>query len=368
MSFKTLKAGNVEVTASHASGDKALTLAVIGNLATAQFADVVADKTEAVADGSTAITWKAIVEDKNHNRLPDVTVNWKADRSNVTLAPESAVTDVNGEVTTSGTSLIAGKVVVTAALSSPASERSATAVSFIGDVKTAQIVALNTPFPTAIVNVDKAGMSAAVVDANHNAVPNIEVHWKTTLNNLSVESSYTNTYGEAKAVLSGPDTGTATVTASIPGSTKDVKITFVAKYDADWKINGDSASYKTQGLFGFSDLGFIAIGNTQGPTELVWAENGNSKLVVPMTDEQGVVHHVNLRGQRHSNCSSHTFNSAAGCQGWQDTGYAAALFYERSDNPDLPKGVYHGAITFAGKDWHTTWALSYEVTTTLTVN
>lgn len=369
VSFKTLKAGNVEVTASHTSGDKALTLAVIGNLATAQFADVVADKTEAVADGSTAITWKAIVEDKNHNRLPDVTVNWKADRSNVTLAPESAATDVNGEVTTSGTSLIAGKVVVTAALSSPAKERKANAVSFVGDVNTAKIISLTASKTIAIINTDRVAMTATVTDAHDNPVPDAEVNWQTTLNQLSATTNKTDASGEAKVTLAGLETGKAKVTATINGSSMNSEeITFVAKYDADWNITGDSDSYKTEGLFGFENLGFVAIGETQGPKKLVWAEDGNSKLMIEMTDEKGKKWNVTFQGQRHSNCSSHTFNSAVGCKGWESTGYAAMLFYARSDNKTLPAGVYHGLISFAGKQWEGTWGLDYEVTTTLTVN
>lgn len=367
--FKTLKAGSVDVTASHTHGDKTLTLTVIGNVETAQFADVVADKTETVADGSEAITWKAIVEDKNHNLLPDVTVNWKADRSDVTLTPENATTNSNGEVTTSGTTLKAGNVVVTAALTSPAKERKASAVAFVGDLKTAKIVALNVSTTTAIVNTTRVELMATVVDAHDNAVPHAEVSWETTLNNLSAPASNTNNSGIAKAELSGPEAGTATVTASINGSSKvSQEIIFIAKYEADWEISDDSSTYKTDGVFGFGDLGFVAIGETQGPRDLVWAENGYSQLTVPMTDEMGQTWNVNIRGQRHSNCSNRTFNSAAGCDGWQYTGYAASLHYEHSDNPGLPAGVYRGVVTFAGKDWHTSWALDYEVTTTLTVN
>ncbi|MCV3266372.1 hypothetical protein [Escherichia albertii] len=53
------------------------------------------------------------------------------------------------------------------------------------------------------------------------------------------------------------------------------------------------------------------------------------------------------------------------CGGW--TEYWAYLTYKASDNPTLPAGVYRGVIQFAGKDWHTTWALDYDITTVLTV-
>ncbi|ENC2026029.1 hypothetical protein ABKE32_003784 [Escherichia albertii] len=57
--------------------------------------------------------------------------------------------------------------------------------------------------------------------------------------------------------------------------------------------------------------------------------------------------------------------SAVQCGGW--TEYWAYLTYKASDNPTLPAGVYRGVIQFAGKDWHTTWALDYDITTVLTV-
>jgi adhesin/invasin len=308
------------------------------------------------------------VEDKNHNLLPDVPVNWKADRSDVTLTPENATTNSNGEVTTSGTSFKAGKVVVTAVLTSPAKERSANAVAFIGDAKTAKVGSLNAAKTIAVINTDRVELNATITDAHDNPVPHAEVNWQTTLNELSATTSNTDATGVAKVTLSGTQTGQAKVTASINGSSKSSEnIVFIAHYEADWNITGGSGWFKTQGLFGFESLGFIAIGETDGPKELVWEDDPYSTLTVPMTDEQGSVHKIKFRGQRHSNCSAHTFNTAATCRGWQETGYAASLTYSESDNPNLPAGVYRGVITFAGKDWHTTWSLSYSVTTILTV-
>lgn len=370
--FKTVKAGNVDVTASHTSGDKTLTLTVIGNVETAQFVNVEADKTEAVADGSEAITWKAIVEDKNHNLLPDVTVNWKADHSDVTLTPENATTGNNGEVSASGTSLKAGDVVVTATLTSPAKERSAKAVSFIGDVKSAKIISLTASKTIAIINTDRVEMTATVTDAHDNPVPNVNVSWTTTLNQLSAPTSTTGKDGISTVKLAGLETGKAKVTASIEGSSMtSEEITFGAHYEANWDIVGDSDTFKTQGLFGFKSLGFIASGNTSGPHELTWsADHSETPLMFRATDEEGKTWDIHIKGQRSSACGPTIFNSAATCGqgGWESSGYAASLSYNSADNPGLPPGVYRGVITFVGQEWNSLKVLDYTVTTTLTVN
>ncbi len=369
--FKTVKAGSVDVTASHTSGNKTLTLTVIGNVETAQFVNVEADKTEAVADGSEAITWKAIVEDANKNPLPEVTVNWQADRSDVTLSPESATTNSNGEVTTSGTSLKAGDVVVTATLTSQV-EKSAKAVSFIGDVKSAKIISLTASKTIAIINTDRVEMTATVTDAHDNPVPNVNINWTTTLNQLSASTSTTGKDGSSTVTLAGLDTGKAKVTASIEGSSMtSEEITFGAHYEANWDITGDRDTFKTQGLFGFKSLGFIASGNTSGPHELTWsADHSETPLMFRATDEEGKTWDIHIKGQRSSSCGSTIFNSAATCGqgGWESTGYAASLSYNSEDNPGLPPGVYRGMITFVGQEWNSLKVLDYTVTTTLTVN
>lgn len=370
--FKTVKAGNVDVTASHTSANKKLTLTVIGNVETAQFADVVADKTEAPADGSTAIKWTATVEDANKNPLPSVAANWKADRSDVTLVPDSATTDSNGEVSVSGTSFKAGDVVVTATLTSPAKERSAKAVSFIGDVKSAKIISLTASKTIAIINTDRVEMTATVTDAHDNPVPNVNVSWTTTLNQLSAPTSTTGKDGISTVKLAGLETGKAKVTASIEGSSMtSEEITFGAHYEANWDIVGDSDTFKTQGLFGFKSLGFIASGNTSGPHELTWsADHSETPLMFRATDEEGKTWDIHIKGQRSSACGPTIFNSAATCGqgGWESSGYAASLSYNSADNPGLPPGVYRGVITFVGQEWNSLKVLDYTVTTTLTVN
>ncbi|WP_105198282.1 Ig-like domain-containing protein [Escherichia albertii] len=369
VSFSSLKAGDIVVTAALATGSSTpqqQTLKVIGNVETARFASVTADKNEAPADGSTVVTWKAVVEDANHNLLPDVAVNWSSDNTIVTPASTSSVTDVSGEATTSGTAIKIGNVKMTAQLMQPAVQSVASAVKFVGDLKTAKLMTLSADTAVAVIGTTKVTYTALVKDANDNVVEKANVAWSTTLNNLSASQSTTNDSGIATIKLSGPNTGTAEVTAAINGTQMtDNTVLFVSHYYGDWNITGTSSSFNSAHITDFTDLGFIAVGDTQGPTALVWSENGVSQLTVPMTDEQGQTWNVVFGGQRQSPCSSHTLNTAVQCGGW--TEYWAYLTYKASDNPTLPAGVYRGVIQFAGKDWHTTWALDYDITTVLTV-
>lgn len=289
VSFSSLKAGDIVVTAALATGSSTpqqQTLKVIGNVETARFASVTADKNEAPADGSTVVTWKAVVEDANHNLLPDVAVNWSSDNTIVTPASTSSVTDVSGEATTSGTAIKIGNVKMTARLVQPAVQSVASAVKFVGDLKTAKLMTLSADTAVAVIGTTKVTYTALVKDANDNVVEKANVAWSTTLNNLSASQSTTNDSGIATIKLSGPNTGTAEVTAAINGTQMtDNTVLFVSHYYGDWNITGTSSSFNSAHITDFTDLGFIAVGDTQGPTALVWSENGVSQLTVPMTDE-----------------------------------------------------------------------------------
>lgn len=370
--FSTLKSGDVTVTASSGSSRQTQTLHTIGNIDTASFSGITADQNELPADGSTQVTWTAVLADANHNPLPNVNVIWSPDNSIVTLTATNSNTDAEGQATISGTAIKIGNVQMTAKTTQPAKTITAKAIKFVGDIKTAKIVQLIHDMDTAVVGSSKVTYSATIKDANDNLVEKASVAWDTTLNNLSAATSTTNTNGIATIKLSGPDVGYPTVTASINDSSlSDNEVNFIASYRGEWNIdtsNSNTRQYDSVRIYDFPDLGFIATGNTDGPKELVWAGEGSSTLTVPMTDTQGKVWNVVLKGVRASQCSTRTFNSAVTCSAWKQDGYYANISYSTSDNSGLPSGFYKGEIQFAGKDWHTTWALDYTVTTTLTVH
>jgi len=360
-------AQNTVVTASAGSSQKTLPVEIIADAASAQVT-MAADKTQAVANGTEAVTWTATVKDANSNPVKAVSVDWSGDNASVTLAGSTSQTTAAGTATVTGTSLKTGSEIVTATLTQQQRAASAAAVSYIADVSTADIASLTVDRPTASANgSDKAAFTATVKDAQGNLVTNAAVNWATTLNTLADITSQTNASGVATMTLSGTASGDATVTASVGGKSKSAMTKFVSQINSDWNITGASGKFSTNFITGYGYMGFVAVAPTGGPTSLVYVEDGVTPLTTPMTDEQGQQVTVNFGGQRTTYCSTHTFNTDAGCAGGGDV--RADLLYSASDNPGLPAGVYHGTIHFAGQDKYASGANSfnYEVSVSLTV-
>lgn len=370
--FSSLKAGDIMVTAALGTHTQTKTLKVIGNVDTATIVSVTPDKSKEVADGTASIAWTAKVTDANDNALNGVTVNWSADNSQVVLSPASTTSGESGEATTHATSVKSGQVTMTAAITTPAVQRAASVVSFVGDAKTARISKLIANTDHVAANTTPVTYTATVLDVNDNLVEGATVAWTTTMNKLSAQTSNTNASGEATVKLSGAEFGKPTVTATINNSTlSDATVMFMGTIDDTWTIaNGAQASsYKGETISNLNYLGFIVTGNTTGPTQLVWNTNygAYSVLTAPLVDENGVTHTVTFRGQVSNQCTLFEFNNASGCQ---YPGNAPKITYDPSwgDNAKLPAGKYTGEITFNGKDWHSSWALSYTVHTTLNIN
>lgn len=370
--FSSLKAGDITVTATLGTSVQLKTLQVIGNVATATIASVNPNNTKEVADGKAAVTWTAKITDANNNALNGVTVNWSADNSNVVLSSASSVTEESGDATVSATSMKSGEVTMTAAITTPAVQHKASVVNFTGDLKTAKMGKLVANTDHVAANTTPVIYTATVLDANDNPIEGATVAWTTSMNKLSAQTSDTNASGEATVNLSGAEFGKPTVTASINSSSlSDASVMFMGTIDETWVIaNGAQTSvYQGETITNLNYLGFIVTGSTTGPTALIWTKNygAYSVLTAPLVDENGVSHTVTFRGQVSNQCTVFEFNNASGCQ---YPGNAPKITYDPSlgDNATLPAGKYTGVITFNGKDWHSSWALSYTVDTTLTVN
>ncbi|UKJ22798.1 Ig-like domain-containing protein [Enterobacter mori] len=371
VTFSSLKAGSIDVTATSGTSTKSQKLEVVGNVDTAQVAQVIPDKSDAVADGVATVMWTAKVVDANANVLEGISVNWSANSSDVVLSATSSAS-VDGEATVNGTSLKSGSVVVTASLTSPSGQTSATPVSFTADLKTAKVITITPSTDHVAAGTEAVNYTALIQDANDNPVEGASVSWATTLNTLSASESSSNSNGEAMIELSGSEFGPQSVTASINGSslTNDAVI-FTGTIEASWDIpdGTQSSVYKGQRIDSFKNLGFIVKGTTTGPTSLIWTHNYGawSVLTAPLTDEDGITHTITLRGQVVNACTEFEFNNGSGCE---SPGNAPKLTFnpEDGDNANLPAGKYTGVITFDGKDWHTSWALNYIVSTTLTVH
>ncbi|HHN8892200.1 TPA: Ig-like domain-containing protein, partial [Escherichia coli] len=137
ISVTSQTAGISAVTASINSSSLSRDVTFIADASTAQIADLVVIKDGSEADGATANTLRARVTDAFGNALAGQTVSVTADNS-ATLSP-TVITGPDGTVEISVTSQTAGASTVTASINSSSQSRN---VTFIADVRTAQIASL----------------------------------------------------------------------------------------------------------------------------------------------------------------------------------------------------------------------------------
>ncbi|HAT8012279.1 inverse autotransporter beta domain-containing protein [Citrobacter rodentium NBRC 105723 = DSM 16636] len=373
VAFSSLKAGAIDVTATTGGSSKIQTLQVIGNVATAKVTGIVADKPQAVADGAETITWTATVTDANGNILTGATLNWSSSLSGVTLTPASSDTDAEGKATMKGTSLKSGEVKVTATpVVNAGGQKTGGDTKFIGDTKTARLISLRPNMINPVINSTGVTYNAVVNDANDNPVEGLTVAWTTNLNTLSAQETTTDSSGNTAVKLKGSTVGIATVTATANGTNlSNNEVSFVDTLYVDWNITGNSSSYTGNDAVSTTtaSVGFVVIGETQGPTSLIWNSHvgATTRLTVPMTTDNGETVNVIFKGQRSTGgCGRVEFNNAISC--YNSGTSAPVINFSADDNPTLSPGRYTGRITFKGTEWHNdNNLLVYDITVSLTV-
>ncbi|HGU4081093.1 TPA: Ig-like domain-containing protein, partial [Escherichia coli] len=137
ISVTSQTAGISTVTASINSSSLSRDVMFIADIRTAQIADLVVIKDGSEADGATANTLRARVTDAFGNTLAGQTVSVMAD--NGATVASTVTTGQDGTVEISVTSQTAGTSVVTTSINSSNASRN---VTFIADVRTAQIADL----------------------------------------------------------------------------------------------------------------------------------------------------------------------------------------------------------------------------------
>lgn len=371
VTFTSLKAGNINVTATTGNSSKVQALQVVGNLATAKVAGITTDKVQAVADGAEGITWTAAVTDANGNVLTGATLTWSASLDGVALTPSRSDTDEKGNATTKGTSLKSGDVKVTATpATNTGGAKTDGAAKFVSDSKTAKPVKITPSAIQTLTNGAGVTYTALVSDTNGNPVKGVTVSWETNLNTLSASESITDSSGNASVKVKGSDRGIVTLTATTNGVTlKDSSVSFSDVVNYDWNITGTS-SYQGDAVYDYPKMGFLVKGDTQGPTQLktIYHYSGSSNLTVPMTDDKGNIHNVTFIGQRANVCFGGVeFNNDWDCEGGDSR---PKLTWRAGDNPNLPAGHYTAHITFGAyhnANGSAKELLSYDINTSLTV-
>ena len=223
ISVTSQTAGTSVITASVNNSSQSRNVTFIADVSTAQIADLVVSQDNAVADGATANTLQVRVTDAFGNMLAGQTVSVLADNG-ATTAP-TVITEPDGTVEISVTSQTAGTSAVTATINSSSQSRD---VTFIGDIRTAQIASLEVAQDNAVADGTMANtLQVKVTDANGNALAGQTVSVLAGNSATVAPTVTTQPDGTVEISVTSQTAGTSTVTASINNSSQSQNVTFV---------------------------------------------------------------------------------------------------------------------------------------------
>ncbi len=288
LSSTVADASTVEAKVNQSSDSK--TVNFVADVSTAQIADLVVIKDGSVADGSTANTLRVRVTDAFGNALDGQTVSVLADNG-ATVSP-TVITGPDGTVEISVTSQTAGISAVTASINSSSQSRN---VTFVADIRTAQIAELV---------VIKDGSEADGATANTLRV-RVTDAFGNTLAGQTVSVLADNNATVAPTVTTGPDgtveisvtsqtAGSSTVTATINSSSQSRNVTFVADVRtakiADLVVTRDNSVADGAMANTLRARVTDAFGNAlAGQTVSVLADNGATVSPTVTTEPDGTV-------------------------------------------------------------------------------
>ncbi|MGT5406567.1 inverse autotransporter adhesin IatC [Escherichia coli] len=224
ISVTSQMAGTSAVTASINSSSQSGDVTFIADASTAQIADLVVIKDGSEADGSTANTLRARVTDAFGNALAGQTVSVTADNG-ATLSP-TVITGPDGTVEISVTSQTAGASSVTASINSSSQSRN---VTFIADVRTAQIASLEVRQDNSVADGAMANtLRVKVTDAFGNALAGQTVSVMAGNGATVAPTVITEPDGTVEISVTSQTAGISTVTATINSSSQSRDVTFIA--------------------------------------------------------------------------------------------------------------------------------------------
>ncbi|HAW8112155.1 TPA: inverse autotransporter adhesin EaeX/Air, partial [Escherichia coli] len=224
ISVTSQTAGTSVVTTSINSSNASRNVTFIADVRTAQIADLVVIKDGSVADGAMANMLRARVTDAFGNALAGQTVSVTAGNG-ATVTP-TVTTQPDGTVEISVTSQTAGTTAVTASINSSSQSRD---VTFIADVRTAQIAELVVIKDNSVADGATANtLQVKVTDAFGNTLAGQTVS-VTAGNSATVASTVTTKPdGTVEISVTSQTAGSSTVTATINSSSQSRNVTFVA--------------------------------------------------------------------------------------------------------------------------------------------
>ncbi|ENN6648717.1 Ig-like domain-containing protein [Escherichia coli] len=290
ISVTSQTAGVSTVTASINSSSLSRNVTFVADVRTAQIADLVVTRDNSVADGAMANTLRVKVTDTFGNALAGQTVSVMADNG-ATVAP-TVITGQDGTVEISVTSQTAGASAVTASINTSSQSRD---VTFIADVRTAQIADLvvikdGSEADGATANT----LRARVTDAFGNTLAGQTVSVLADNGATTAPTVTTQPDGTVEISVTSQTAGTSTVTASINNSSLSQNVTFVADVStakiADLVVIKDGSEADGSTANTLRARVTDAFGNAlAGQTVSVTAGNGATVAPVVTTQPDGTV-------------------------------------------------------------------------------
>ncbi|OYG65254.1 invasin [Escherichia coli] len=224
ISVTSQTAGISVVTASINNSSQSQNVTFVADVRTAKIADLVVSQDNAVADGSTANTLRARVTDAFGNTLAGQTVSVMAGNG-ATVAP-TVITEPDGTAEISVTSQTAGVSAVTASINNSSQSRD---VTFIADIRTAQIASLEVMKDGSEADGATANtLQARVTDAYGNTLAGQAVSVMAGNGATVAPAVTTQPDGTVEIPVTSQTAGASAVTASINNSSLSRDVTFIA--------------------------------------------------------------------------------------------------------------------------------------------
>ncbi|MWM69103.1 hypothetical protein GQL89_05845 [Escherichia coli] len=283
-------AGTSAVTASINNSSQSRNVTFIADVRTAQIAVLEVTQDNSVADGAMANTLRARVTDAFGNTLAGQTVSVLAD--NGATVASTVITGPDGTVEISVTSQTAGTSAVTATINNSSLSQS---VTFIADVRTAQIASLEVTQDNSVADGAMANtLRVRVTDANGNALAGQTVSVTADNSAMVASTVITGPDGTVEISVTSQTAGISAVTVSINNSTLSQNVTFIADVRtakiADLVVSQDNAVADGSTANTLRVKVTDAFGNTlAGQTVSVLADNGTTVAPTAVTGPDGTV-------------------------------------------------------------------------------
>ncbi|HAN9097305.1 TPA: hypothetical protein IGO99_005157, partial [Escherichia coli] len=222
ISVTSQTAGTSAVTASINNSSQSRNVTFIADVSTAQIASLEVTQDNAVADGAMANTLRVRVTDAFGNTLAGLTVSVMAD--NGAAVASTMTTKPDGTAEISVTSQTAGVSAVTASINSSTASRN---VTFVADVRTAQIASLEVTQDNSVADGAMANtLRVKATDAFGNVLAGQTVSVMAGNGATVAPTVITEPDGTAEISVTSQTAGTSTGTASINNSSLSRNVTF----------------------------------------------------------------------------------------------------------------------------------------------